>query len=583
MLAEKVVERGYPVRPATDGGKRPEPALLILVRPQNSQIPRAQSLFFPLETPDAGLSNWSITEPPEPTILSKPPPLANFRVPSASNQDGTMNSFALLRIPFGFAVLIVLCFVAVSITPASAQPAAARLPNVARNNVTPSNSLPSVSRPYVRTTRMGKTVVGGQGELLRGVCLWTFQYRSKQIAQNEEQDSNLDPAFWDEMKAQGVNAVRFVFFDPWQRSHGNAMYNLDRPYPFLSLLPEDVVVQGGSAEEADAIVEANKTALREQLSRIVDLAAQRQMYVLINYHDGFGYEDPDWNFYAEALAQNEVSEGTPLGETLPTDLALEDEAAEEDELPETTVPIPTGQFHFPYQTGSTRYLDAFWDLTSELLKDRTNVLFELMNEPVAYHPNNYVEKDVQAITRCYQRVRQTAPDTHLVLATFSNTAHFGRRSMLKVTQELEESGVSFDNASIAFHPYDTTDLLAHSPRNLRRLMRRYPVINTEQGYPTGVVPDSSDPDARGFGRDRFGQQSMERYNVSWFAWKTSSTDEFQNNYVQTIKSDAIARRYYWGWELAWVSTLNDLEQRRGFFARYLYWRFSQIFNWLTYF
>jgi hypothetical protein len=428
---------------------------------------------------------------------------------------------------------------------------------LAQPTTSPNGSDPSIQRPYVRSTIHGKTVVGGQGERLRGVALWTFQYRSNQLAENETEDENLDPAFWDELKAQGINAVRFVFFDPWQRSHGgytvdaqsNTTGNLDRPYPFLSLLPEDVVVQGGSLEEADGIIAANKSTLADELLQIASLAAERDMYLLVNYHDSLGYEDPDWNAF--------------------------------DDLDDSK--LPQGQFQFPYNEGSTRYLDAFWDFAAPLLKDHTNVFFELMNEPVPFHPNDYDASDVQAIAGCYNRVRLLAPDTHLVLGSFSNPAHFGSRSMLRVTREIEQAGVSFNNASIAFHPYDTTDLLPHSPRNIQRLMRRYPVIDTEQGYPLGIVPGSGDPDARGFGRDRLGQQSMERYNISWFAWKTSSHNEFQANYVGIIKPDALRKRYFWIQELRWADSLRALQNSRSFFARYFYRRASQLFQWLTYF
>jgi hypothetical protein len=430
--------------------------------------------------------------------------------------------------------------------PAAAQPA-----------LGPSGSAPTLQRPYVRSTIHGTTVVGGQGERLRGIALWTFQFRSKQIFENELEDGNLDPEFWDELKSQGINAVRFVFFDPWQRTHGayardadsNTTGNLDRPYPFLSLLPEDVVVQGGSLEEADGIIAANKAALADELLQIASLAAERDMYVLLNYHDSLGYEDPDWNAF-DGLDQSK---------------------------------LPQGQFQFPYKEGSTRYLDAFWDFAAPLLKDHTNVFFELMNEPVPFHPNDYDADDVQAIADCYSRVRSLAPMTHLVLGSFSNPAHFGTRSMLKVTREIEQASVSFDNASIAFHPYDTTDLLPHSFRNIQRLMRRYPVINTEQGYPEGVVQGSSDPDARGFGRDRLGQQSMERYNISWFAWKTSSQNEFQANYTEIIRPDAIGKRYFWNQELRWADALRELQNSRSFFARRFYGRFSRLFQWLTYF
>jgi hypothetical protein len=429
----------------------------------------------------------------------------------------------LLGITFGLLVVA-----ALSPQVSSAQPAQ------------PGNE-PTVERPQIRETRFGKTLAGGQGERLRGVVISIFQYRRDQIAKAGDKDDNLDPEYWDKLKASGVNAVRLVFFDPWQRSHGDAENDPNRPFPFLSLLPEDVVVQGGTLEQADGIIATNQAILSDELTRIADLAAARRMYLMVNYHDTFGFEDPDWESG-----------------------------------------ITTNQPQFGYQAGSTRYLDAFWDLVAPILKDRRNVFFELMNEPIPYHPNDYDADSVASMAACYQRVRALAPDTHLVLGSFATTAHFGNRSMLTIARELDRSSVSFVNASIGFHPYNISEL-AHTTKNLSHLMKRYAIVNTEQGYPESVDDGSDDPDAGGFGRDLLGQQSMEKIHSSWFAWNTAGEEEFDANYLGIVKADAIAKRYFWGWEIAWADSLSELQQSRSDFARHLYPMLSFLFQWLTYF
>ena len=117
--------------------------------------------------------------------------------------------------------------------------------------------------------------------------------------------------------------------------------------------------------------------------------------------------------------------------------------------------------------------------------------------------------------------------------------------------------MNFENASIGFHPYDISDL-PHSARPIRQLMRRYAVINTEQGLPESLTLTEDDPEAPGFFNDFLGSQSMERINVSWFAWNTFGPEQFEFVFEDIFRSDAIDKGYFWDQEISLAEGLTKL-------------------------
>ena len=376
-------------------------------------------------------------------------------------------------------------------------------------------------RVLVRDVPLGKVVCGSQGESLRGATVAYYKFRRDTIGQPgyPETDYATNPAFWDLMSDSGVNAVRLVFFDGWQRSHGDPQVDPLKPYPFTSLSPADAILQGAtSPEEANQISHDDRVAMYIDFDKIVDLAAERNMYLMINYHDATGYRDPD---FASGLAP--------------------------------------GQRQFGYQN-STRYLYQFWNRIAPRYADRTHVFYELMNEPVGYHPNDYTLQDSIQMVRLYRRVRSLAPETHLVLGSFTTPASFNERSMRKIAREMEVRGVDFSNASIGFHSYAINPDLPHTVQPIAQTMRRYPVINTEQGLPDSLKLSEEDPTGPGYWYHLLGSRSMERLHVGWFAWNTFGPAQFNDVWVDTFRSDAIAKNYFWGSELSLAEGLNRLQQ-----------------------
>lgn len=325
----------------------------------------------------------------------------------------------------------------------------------------------------------GWTVRADDGELLRGVAIATYEYQ--RLA--GKSGHLTDPAFWQQMRSYGLNAVRLVAFDPWQRSHGEP--NSTTPFPY-----------------ADFSNPADLNATLVAMDGVVAMAATHGMYVMINYHDTGGYRDPD--------------------HSKPTD----------------------AEGHFPYQ-GTMINLRKFWRAVSARYANRTHVFFEIVNEPVEWSSFHYTDRDLLNFKSIYDDVRARAPQTHVVLCSFANTYSFGQASMLAVANKIRSQGITFQNESIGFHPYNLNAPRRNNRIELDQLRKRYPVLNTEQNYPLNLVVGSKDPDATGYDGDRFGVQSMERMGISWFHWNSSDPVEFRDNFVKRVIFDAKRRGYYW--------------------------------------
>ncbi len=95
---------------------------------------------------------------------------------------------------------------------------------------------------------------------------------------------------------------------------------------------------------------------------------------------------------------------------------------------------------------------AFWDLYGAKYKDETHVIYEAHNEPVLGSNAYYTDEDWGKQAQMYEKIRQVAPDTMVLLGSFMS--FFGGSQAIKGADGLAEQfpGI-WDNAGFAFHAY----------------------------------------------------------------------------------------------------------------------------------
>ncbi len=109
-----------------------------------------------------------------------------------------------------------------------------------------------------------------------------------------------------------------------------------------------------------------------------------------------------------------------------------------------------------WNDGRTWELDsikAIWRFYAPRYADQTHVIYEIKNE--ACNATFHCEEPVMQMFRdVYRLIRESAPQTHILLLSHSNLKG-GINSLLEDIERLD-SVVDWTNASIAFHGYGTT-------------------------------------------------------------------------------------------------------------------------------
>ncbi|MBD3391941.1 MAG: cellulase family glycosylhydrolase [Chitinivibrionales bacterium] len=93
---------------------------------------------------------------------------------------------------------------------------------------------------------------------------------------------------------------------------------------------------------------------------------------------------------------------------------------------------------------------AFWKLYAGRLKNWTNVVFEIANEP-QYLSCAYADSAIDMNRDCYNIIRERAPDTHVLFFTYCNI-YGGAEPPIRDVGRLGD-GIDWSNASVAFHGY----------------------------------------------------------------------------------------------------------------------------------
>jgi hypothetical protein len=172
-------------------------------------------------------------------------------------------------------------------------------------------------------------------------------------------------------------------------------------------------------------------------------------------------------------------------------------------------------------------LTTFWNAVAPRYADRTHVIYEVANEPVAWTVDKYTDQVVRDMNELYALIRGHAPDTHIMVLGFPTP----NPGMDVVAAKM--TGVDWSNASVAFHGYHLDD-----SRPISQLKARFPAVNTEF--------DETSIDIMGR-MDGFDQhvQVMERLGISWFHWTGHDDPDQENGVLKPLLQDAAAKGYLW--------------------------------------
>ena len=125
--------------------------------------------------------------------------------------------------------------------------------------------------------------------------------------------------------------------------------------------------------------------------------------------------------------------------------------------------------HIQYNTKvDSEKAKAFWSLIAPRYKDRTHVVYELLNEPEP-------KTSLAVSNQIYQHVKSLAPETHQILFSHVAATQLTIDGLAKATE-----GVDFKNASIGFHCYDNVLLNTKQWDHAEKIRAAgYPIICTE--------------------------------------------------------------------------------------------------------
>jgi hypothetical protein len=96
---------------------------------------------------------------------------------------------------------------------------------------------------------------------------------------------------------------------------------------------------------------------------------------------------------------------------------------------------------------NANFVSQFWNYYAPRYKDKTHVVYEIMNEPQAWSaPYNSTTLSMEKNT--FDLIRNQAPNTHIMLMSYSVPANASQAA-----DECANLGISWANASVAFHGY----------------------------------------------------------------------------------------------------------------------------------
>ncbi len=195
-------------------------------------------------------------------------------------------------------------------------------------------------------------------------------------------------------------------------------------------------------------------------------------------------------------------------------------------------------------------MQDFWTKVAPRYKDRTHVIYETSNEPVAWTVDKYTNAVLDDLASVHKNIiRVHAPNTHVIHLTFP----FANGNMKEVVDRYTtRANITWSQGkdSVGFHTYGTT-----SSSNITTLKNAYPVICTEWGYPGA-------PSVQTMDSKLYHGQVLEQLGISWMDWGADNNYGFRTprlqRHVNEFQADARSKGYFWNYDYPQTLVLSQL-------------------------
>lgn len=173
----------------------------------------------------------------------------------------------------------------------------------------------------------------------------------------------------------------------------------------------------------------------------------------------------------------------------------------------------------------------FWTRFANRYKDRENVIYELINEPVFSQPDNYSDQNLRDFEELWRLCHSLAPETPVIIMSFCQIGDSGR-TPAQVTDSLRV--IDWSKTVVGFHSY-----WRDNSQRITDLKKHYPCINTEFGNVRSGSGEMKIMDGC-----RYHGTLMEKLGISWIHWTILDKEQSLRN-LDSVIVDLKTNDVYW--------------------------------------
>jgi hypothetical protein len=184
--------------------------------------------------------------------------------------------------------------------------------------------------------------------------------------------------------------------------------------------------------------------------------------------------------------------------------------------------------HYSVAPGGYQPLQAmkdFWTIVAPRYKNRTHVIYEMINEPTQWgQASTFTDKVLSDLKGVYDIMRENAPDTHIVMFSAANLSPDCQTYKAMIARGT--AGVDWTKASVGYHFYTQTANFGEA--NIVCLKQSYPLMMTETSYWVEARP----PEVR------YSLRLQEKLGISWISLdgKGGNASHLENEILPDLHS-----------------------------------------------